>query len=68
MELNKPDWLVQMEGILETLNEGVLIADDCYNIIFVNECMAQMGGYTPSELLGRPAVHFYEGDDRNFLM
>ncbi len=68
MELNKPDWLVQMEGILETLNEGVLIVDDCYKIIFINECLAQMAGYTPDELLGRPAVHFYEGDDRNFLM
>jgi len=68
VELNKPDWLVQMEGILETLNEGVLIVDDCYKIIFINECLAQMAGYTPDELLGRPAVHFYEGDDRNFLM
>ncbi len=68
MDLNKPDWLVQMEGILETLNEGVLIVDDCHNIIFLNECLAQMAGYAASDLLGRPAAHFYEGDDRRFLM
>ncbi len=68
MDLNKPDWLVQMEGILETLNEGVLIVDDCHKIIFLNECLAQMAGYAPGELLGRPAAHFYEGDDRSFIM
>lgn len=68
MELNKPDWLLQMEGILETLNEGVLIVDDCNKIIFVNECMAQMTGYGAAEALGRPAAHFYEGDDRDFIM
>jgi PAS domain S-box-containing protein len=68
VELNKPDWLVQMEGILETLNEGVLIVDDCHKIIFLNECLAQMVGYTTGELLGRPAAHFYEGDDRSFIM
>ena len=26
MDIAKPQWLEQMEGILETLNEGVLIA------------------------------------------
>lgn len=68
MELNKPEWLEQMEGILETLNEGVLIIDDCNNIIFLNEVLAQMAGYGAQEALGRPAAHFYEGDDRAFLM
>ncbi|MCL5287947.1 MAG: SpoIIE family protein phosphatase [Acidobacteria bacterium] len=68
MDLNKPEWLTQMEGILETLNEGVLIVDDCHNIIFLNECLAQMAGYAPDELLGRPAAHFYAGDDRDFIM
>jgi PAS domain S-box-containing protein len=65
---NKPEWLVQMEGILETLNEGVLIVDDCHNIIFVNECLSEMVGFTSGELLGRPAAHFYEGEDRVFIM
>ena len=67
-ELNKPDWLVQMEGILETLNEGVLIIDDCNNILFINETLTQMVGFTAEEVLGQSTAHFYEGDDRNFLM
>ena len=32
----KPQWLEQMEGILEMLNEGVLIADDSEYVLFVN--------------------------------
>ena len=64
---NKPDWLVQLEGILETLNEGVIIVDDCHNVIYFNECFAQMSGYGASDLLGRSAMQFYEGNDRDFL-
>jgi len=67
MDLNKPEWLVQMEGILETLNEGVLIVDDCNRIVFVNECMAQMTQYAAAEALGRTPAHFYQGDDLAFL-
>ena len=55
-EFNKPDWLVQMEGILETLNEGVMIVDDCNRIVFVNQCLVEMGGYPVEEVLGRGPV------------
>src|SRR6516164_4220928 len=36
LEYEQPEWLEQMAGILETLNEGVLIVDDCEHVIFVN--------------------------------
>jgi len=36
-ELQQPDWLLQMENILETLNEGVVIADDALRAVFTNE-------------------------------
>jgi hypothetical protein len=36
MEIAKPEWLEQMEAILETLNEGILISDDCDHVLFVN--------------------------------
>ena len=48
----KPDWLLQMEGILEGLNEGVLILDDCHAILYANECMLEMTGFTRDELIG----------------
>jgi sigma-B regulation protein RsbU (phosphoserine phosphatase) len=67
MDEVKPDWLLQMEGILEALNEGVLIVDDCNRIVFVNECMVQMCGYPVEEAVGRTPGHFYTGDDLAFL-
>ena len=65
--VEKPEWLPQVEAVLETLNEGVLISDDCHHIIFVNERFAEMTGFSPSEVLGRLPGHFYEGEDQGFL-
>jgi PAS domain S-box-containing protein len=64
---HKPEWLREMEGILETLNEGVLIVDDCHQIVFANDSMARIWGYRPAELLGRTANYFYRGADLAFL-
>lgn len=62
-----PEWLGQMEGILESLNEGVLIIDDCDQVVFVNECLAEMTGQPARELVGRLAAEFYSGEDVTFL-
>jgi PAS domain S-box-containing protein len=66
-DLNKPDWLAQMEGIFEALNSGVLVLDDCHVIISSNESMAELSGYTLPEILGRTPAHFYQGQDLAFL-
>lgn len=42
MDIEKPEWLGQMEGILETRNEGVLISDDCDRVLFVNSVFEEM--------------------------
>ena len=68
MELEKPEWLLQVEGILGTLNEGVLIADDCQNIVFINECFEEMLGVPASEVIGRTAAQFYTQEEYKFLM
>ena len=36
-DIQGPAWLLQMENILETLNEGVVIADDALRAVFTNE-------------------------------
>src|ERR1700737_1546209 len=61
--MEKPGWLEQMEGILETLNEGVLITDDCQKILFANECMEELTGLPRSELLGRTPAYFYKAEE-----
>ncbi|HVN07513.1 MAG TPA: SpoIIE family protein phosphatase [Patescibacteria group bacterium] len=67
MKVEKPDWLEQMEGILETLNEGVLIADDCQHILFINECLERMLGSPRSSILGKTPAVIYSGNEYQFL-
>jgi len=67
LEIENPEWLQQIEGILETLNQGVMIADDCHRIRFVNSHMQKMLGMPPEELLGRPATQFYAPEENRFL-
>jgi PAS domain S-box-containing protein len=63
LKIEKPSWLEQMEGILETLNEGVLISDDCQRILFANECMEELTGLPRASLVGRTPACFYQGAD-----
>ena len=64
MAVQKPEWLEQMEGILETLNEGVLISDDCGHILFVNGVFEEMTGVPREEMLGRDGgKEFYSPED-----
>ena len=50
--IETPDWLRQMESILEELNEGVAILDDQLRIIFANEALARLWQYDLDELRG----------------
>ena len=50
--IDAPDWLRQMENILEELNEGVAIVDDQLRIIFANEALTRLWQYGLDELRG----------------
>lgn len=67
MEIAKPDWLEQMEVILETLNSGVLISDDCDHVLFVNSVFEEMTGMARADILGRDPVELYTPEDRVVL-
>lgn len=56
-----------MEEILETLNEGVLVADDCQHILFVNSAFVQMTGVPAADLLGTKPSQFYSADEWEFV-
>ena len=53
----KPEWLRRMEPILETLNDGVIIADESGQILFVNSVFEEMTRMLRSEVIGRDAQH-----------
>jgi PAS domain S-box-containing protein len=55
-----PHWLQQMEPILETLNDGVVIADDPGQILFVNGVFEEMTGIPRGEIIGSDAHHLYD--------
>ena len=67
MDMERPEWLLQMEDILETLNEGVMILDDCRNILFINSKLEEMFGFPASEVVGRNGISFYTEDERKVM-
>jgi sigma-B regulation protein RsbU (phosphoserine phosphatase) len=68
LDFQQPEWLEQFEGLLETLNEGVIISDDCHNIVFVNSYFEEMTGLPSEELVGRPSAQFYSPEENVFMM
>jgi phosphoserine phosphatase RsbU/P len=56
----KPQWIQQMGSILETLNDGVVIADDSNQILFANAVFEEMTGTPRSEIIGTDARQFYD--------
>jgi PAS domain S-box-containing protein len=66
-DMEKPDWLIQMEVVLEVLNEGVIITDDRRRILFANSRFVEMTGIPKQELLGSESSHFYSAQEWDFL-
>ena len=48
-----PDWLREMETILEELHEGVVVVDDQLRVIIANEAVTRLGHFDHEEIPGR---------------
>jgi PAS domain S-box-containing protein len=68
LDIQKPNWLAQMETVLEVLNKGVVIADDRHRIFFVNSRFSEMTGIPRQELIGFHASRFYSTQEWDFLI
>ena len=68
VDTERPEWLVQIEGLLESLNEGVIITDDCRRIVFANSCFEEMVGRPSSELVGQISAKFYTPEEVAFIL
>lgn len=68
MEIEKPEWLLPMETLFDTLNEGVLVADDCHQILYINSCLSEMLDNPRSEVVGRTAAYFYSPEEYNVIL
>jgi PAS domain S-box-containing protein len=67
VDFEPPEWLAQIEGILETLNEGVIIADDCPQIIFANANFEEMTGMPRSDFIGSNFDRFFTVEEAETL-
>lgn len=68
VEVEQPDWLLQIEGILESLNEGVLITDECQAIVFANSNLEEMSGRSREEFVGLDIYNVYSKDEADFIV
>ena len=66
--IQTPAWLRQMEGILEELNEGVIIVDDQLRIIFANQALIRLGHYERDEIQGRTPAAIFPQEDLPYIM
>jgi PAS domain S-box-containing protein len=63
VNIETPDWLRQMESILEELNEGVVIVDNELRVVFANETLIRMGQYKRGEIQGRTPDAIFPRED-----
>jgi PAS domain S-box-containing protein len=53
------EWLDGAVGILESLNQGVLINNDCGEVVYANALYLQMAGYSADEFIGSKIASWY---------
>jgi len=66
--IGTPDWLREMETILEELNEGVVVVDDQLRVIFANEALTRMGHFERDEIQGRTPDAIFPPNDIPHIM
>lgn len=64
----QPDWVVQVRDILETLNQGVIITDECPRIVYANAEFQNMVGRSAEELLGQYVKDLFPPEDVPLLL
>jgi PAS domain S-box-containing protein len=64
----QPEWLEQVRDVLETLNQGVIISDECPRIVYANAVFQEMTGRTSEELVGSYVKNFFPAEDVPFLL
>jgi PAS domain S-box-containing protein len=65
--IQTPQWLSQIENVLEELNEGVAIADDQLRVIFANKVLVRLGQYDRAEIQGRTPDAIFPAEDLPFI-
>ncbi len=65
--MEKPEWLAEMEAVLEVLNEGVIVVNERQHILFANTRFLEMTGIPREELVHLDPSQFYSSQEWDFL-
>jgi phosphoserine phosphatase RsbU/P len=65
--IETPDWLREMETILEELNEGVVVVDHQLRVIFANEALTRMGRFERNEIQGCMHDAIFPSEDLPYI-
>jgi len=61
--IETPDWIRPLEGVLEEINEGVLIVDNQPRVVFANEALLRLGMLSREEAQGLRADAIFPAKD-----
>ena len=59
----QPEWLAQVRDVLETLNQGIIVADECPRIVYTNTVFREMVGRNDDELVGQYVKDLFPSED-----
>ena len=65
--IETPDWLREMETILEELNEGVVVVDGQLRVIFANEALTRMGHFGRNQIQGCTPDAIFPSEDLPYI-
>ena len=64
----QPEWIAQVRDVLETLNQGVIIADECPRVVYTNSVFREMVGRNDDELVGQYVKDLFPPEDVPWLL
>src|SRR5271166_707835 len=63
-----PEWLIQMENVLEVLNQGIVVMNDHREILFANSRFLEMTCLSSQDLQDSGPSRLYSAQEWEFLM
>jgi sigma-B regulation protein RsbU (phosphoserine phosphatase) len=63
VNVEQPEWLDQVRDVLETLNQGVIIADSCPTVVYANSQFLDMIGQSADDIIGQNIIDLYPPED-----
>ncbi|MGB6429720.1 MAG: SpoIIE family protein phosphatase [Candidatus Acidiferrales bacterium] len=64
----QPEWVVHVRDVLELLNQGVIISDECPRVVYTNSLFLEMVGRSADELVGRYVKDLFPSEDVPWLL